>query len=86
MEGAVTLKTIHGRIHGKTIELDEAIDLADGAKVEIVIRPVQPSQPWGKGLQRSAGALADSWSGEDDEILAELHQDRERTISREIPE
>lgn len=80
------LKTVHGRIHGKIIELEEAIDLADGVHVEIVIRPVESARPWGEGLHRSAGALADSWTQEDDEILAELHQDRERTTSREIPE
>jgi len=80
------LKTIRGRIHGKTIEFDEAIDIADGVEVEIVIRATQSSRPWGEGLKRSAGALADSWTEEDDEILADLHQDRERTTPREIPE
>lgn len=80
------LRTIYGKIRGQTIELDQAIDLADGAKVEIVIRSAQPSLQWGEGLKRSAGAMSGFWTPEDDAILEELHQDREQMISRELPE
>ena len=41
-------KTIHGRVHGKTIELDEDLGVADGQEVEVQVKIVHPptsSQP-----------------------------------------
>ena len=34
-------KTIHGIVHGKTIELDEELGVADGQEVEVSIKIVQ---------------------------------------------
>ena len=41
-------KTIHGRIHGKTIELDEDLGVAEGQEVEVQVKIIQPSKKWGK--------------------------------------
>ena len=52
-------KTIHGKVHGKTIELDEDLGAAEGQEVEVRVRLVQPARKWGEGMLRTAGALAD---------------------------
>jgi hypothetical protein len=58
-----------------------------GNQVEIAVRVLASRSPtWGDGLKRCAGILANEWSDEDDRILEEIHQDRKRTSSREIPE
>lgn len=79
-------KTIHGRIHGKTIELDVDLGIADGEEVEVIVKPKKPKRPWGDGIKRSAGALADSWTEEDDRILSEIQEDRRQATHRKIPE
>ena len=79
-------KSIHGRIHGKTIELDEDLGIGDGEEVEVIVKPVKAKRPWGEGIKRSAGALADFWTEEDDRILKEIQEDRKRFTHREIPE
>jgi len=78
--------TIHGRVQGNTIVLDEPLGLPLGQDVEVVVTPISRRRPWGEGIRRSAGALADMWSEEDDRILSEIHEDRKRASSREIPE
>ena len=70
------IKPQHGVVHGRTIELSEALPLADGQEVEITIKLVPPKRPWGEGLRRSAGALAQAWSAEDDRILATIQDER----------
>ena len=77
---------IHGVIHGKTIELKESPGVPDGQEVEVVVTPVSRQRASGEGIRRSAGALADSWTDEDDRILAEIYEDRKRASHREIPE
>ncbi len=69
-------RTVHGKIHGKTIELDEDPGLAEGEDVEIVLKVVRTPKVWGEGVLRTAGALADDpyWDG----IMEEIHQDRKR--------
>jgi hypothetical protein len=57
-----------------------------GQQVEIQIRVVTRPESWGEGLKRCAGALASEWTEEDDRILEEIHQDRNRPSRREIPE
>ena len=51
-------KTIHGTVHGKTIELDEDLGVAEGQEVEVQVKIVQPRK-WGEGILRTDGALAD---------------------------
>ena len=79
-------KTVHGIVHGKTIELDEDPGVADGQQVEITIKTVPANKPWGEGLRRCAGTLADEWTEEDERILQEIHKDRKRDARKEIPE
>jgi len=69
---------IHGIVHGMTIELKESPGVPDGQEVEVVVRAVEPARPWGEGILRSAGALADDphWDG----IMAEIQ--RERKLER----
>ena len=67
-------KTIHGTVHGRTIELDEDLDVAEGQQVEVQVKVPRPTQQWGGGILRTAGALADDphW----DAIMDEIHQAR----------
>ena len=67
-------KIIHGRVHGKTIELDEELGVADGQEVEVQVKIVQPARKWGEGIFRSAGGWADH--SEMDAIMEKVHQDR----------
>lgn len=48
-------KTIHGIVHGKTIELDEEFGIADGQEVEVSVKIVQAKGKWGEAILRSAG-------------------------------
>ena len=68
------VKTVHGIVHGRRIELDEDLGLAEGQEVEVRVKIIQPSRKWGEGILRTAGALADDphW----DAIMAEIHQAR----------
>jgi hypothetical protein len=69
------IKTMHGKAHGRTIELDEDLGVADGQEIEIHVRMVSnmPRAP-GEGLLRTEGALAndEEW----DSVMAEVHQSR----------
>jgi len=67
-------KTIHGKVHGKTIELDEDLGVAEGQEVEVQVKIVGPVRKWGEGILRTAGALADDphW----DAIMEEIHRAR----------
>src|SRR5207247_1005223 len=69
----VMTKAIHGKVHGKIIELDEDLGLAEGQEVEVQVRVIAktPRTP-GEGFLRTAGALADD--PEWDEIMKEVHQ------------
>ena len=67
-------KTIHGKIHGKTIELDEDPGVGEGQEVEVQVTVVQPARKWGEGILRSAGGWVDY--PEMDAIMAKIHQDR----------
>jgi hypothetical protein len=79
-------KTVHGVMHGKTIELDEDLGVAEGQEVEVQVRVVPSTTMWGEGLRRCAGALANEWTEEDDRILNEIYLDRKRDTRKEIPE
>jgi hypothetical protein len=79
------IKTLHGRIRGRTIELDEDPGIADGQKVQVHIavfsKKKLPGPPpgWKPGQpSKTAGLLADSWTEEDDRILEEIYRDRKR--------
>ena len=69
-------RTVHGKIHGTTIELDEDPGLAEGQDVEIVLKAAGTRRAWVEGILRTAGALADDpdWDG----IMEEIYRDRKR--------
>jgi hypothetical protein len=68
-------KTVRGKVHGRTIELDEDLGMVEGQEVEVRLRIIQPVRKWGEGILRSAGALADD--PEWDTIMEQIYQDRE---------
>lgn len=78
-------KVMHGRVHGRTIELSEDSGLAEGQEVEVSMRAVPNGQECkpGDGLLRTEGALADDphW----DAIMEEIYQERKDDTRREIP-
>ncbi|MHB1422690.1 MAG: hypothetical protein ACYC3I_05735 [Gemmataceae bacterium] len=76
-------KVIHGKVHGRTIELTEDLGLAEGQDVEVQVKILPSARKWGEGILRTAGALADdpSW----DAIMEEIH--RQRKLERSpLPE
>ena len=77
-------KTMQGRVHGRTIELDEDPGVVDGQQVEITIKAVTSKEPWGEGLRRCAGALAGIPGLEEDMEL--ILRERKSARFREIPE
>ena len=40
-------KMVHGIVRGNTIEVTEALGVAEGQAVEVQITVVESSQPWG---------------------------------------
>lgn len=79
-------RTIHGVVRGKTIELEENPGVAEGEAVEITIKAIPSHRPWGEGLRRCAGALANDWTEEDDRILEQIDAERKRDPRSEISE
>jgi len=67
-------KTLHGTVHGKTIEFDEDLGVADGQAVEVQLKITQPTKKWGDGILRSAGG----WAAypEMAAIMEQIHQER----------
>ncbi len=79
-------RTMHGKVNGRTIELDEDPGVAEGQHVEITIKLVQFNRPWGEGLRRCAGALSGEWTEEDDRILEQIYEERKRDSRRDVLE
>jgi hypothetical protein len=78
-------KTIHGKVHGKTIELDEDLGVADGQEVEVQVRVIpKTARKPGEGLLRTEGALADDT--EWDAIMEEIYQARKLERRPPIPD
>jgi hypothetical protein len=75
-----------GVVHGKTIELADDPQLAEGEKVEVTIRPLEPKKARapGDGIRKSAGAIP--FDPKDDEILAQIYRDRKNSRRPEAPE
>jgi hypothetical protein len=67
-------KIVHGTVHGKTIELNEDLGVAEGQAVEVQVKIVQPTAKWGEGIRRSAGGWVDH--PEMDAIMEKIQQDR----------
>ena len=57
MENAM-IKTIHGKVHGRTIELTEDLGMSDGQDVRVQVTAVSPTPNTPNRLVQSAGLLA----------------------------
>jgi hypothetical protein len=68
------IQKLNGRVHGKTIELDSPLNIADGQAVAVTVCPISVSEPWGEGIKSSAGG----WAAypEMDEIMDRIHAER----------
>jgi hypothetical protein len=68
-------KTIHGKVHGRTIELDEDLGAAEAQEVNIQVRVISKvARPPGDGFLRTEGALADD--PEWDSIMEQIQRQR----------
>ena len=67
-------RTLHGKVHGKSIELEEDLGVADGQEVEVQVTILQPAKEWGEGIRRSAGGWANY--PEMDALMERIQQDR----------
>jgi hypothetical protein len=43
-------KTFHGVVHGRTIEPDEDLGMADGQEVEVKVNVLPPTRKRGEGI------------------------------------
>ena len=73
------MRSIHGILHGKIIQLDEDLGFSDGEEVDVIVKPINP-RTWGEGIHRSAGAAADV-PGFDD-VFEQLANERKAATSR----
>lgn len=73
--------TTHGRINGKTIELEDDLGVPNGQEVEVIVRVMQRHEPWGEGINRSAGAAADV--ADFDEVFAQIERERKAARFRD---
>ncbi len=73
-------RTIHGTLHGRTIELEEDVGLADGAEVEVLVQPAKRRQEWGEGIKRAAGVGADT--SDFDEVFEQIAKERRTATFR----
>ena len=74
---------LQGVVHGTTIELSENPGVADGQKVEVTVRVVNPQRKWGEGIMRSAGAAAGIPGV--DEAFEEIQRERKAAKYRDEP-
>lgn len=79
----ISKNNLRGIVRGKTIELSSDPGLQEGQEVEVSLRTSPLPTSWGEGLRRAAGALAGSWSDNDDALLNQLQHDRLRSNGRD---
>ncbi len=93
-EETTMTRTLYGKVHGKTIELDEDLGVAEGQEVEVHVRMIGPKKrlpgpPPGwrpGGTETAAGMMAEHWTEEDDRILEAIERDRHRPSTRKLLE
>jgi len=77
-------KRLNGVVHGKTVVLAADPHFAEGAEVEVAIRPLKPKPcvTVGEGIRRSAGA----WAAypEMEGIMAEIARARKESTRPEV--
>jgi hypothetical protein len=81
---------LRGVVRGRTVELDRDPGIEEHRMVDVILRSKQlpgPPPAWQPGsTETAAGMLADSWTPEDDRILEEIYDERQRSKFREIAE
>ena len=76
---------LHGRVHGKTIEFDEDLGLAEGQEVEVEVKAIpKAAVKTGEGFLRTEGALADD--DEWDAIMDEIYEARKLERRSQAPD
>jgi hypothetical protein len=78
------VKQVQGVIHGKTIELDHDLGIAEGQRVDVEVRVSSTARVWGEGILRSAGIAADVPGF--DGAFEQVQRDRELATTRDIDE
>ena len=78
------VRQVQGVIHGKTIELDQDLGIAEGQRVDVQVRLSSTSLHWGEGIQQSAGIAADVPGF--DEAFEQVQRDRESATMRDVEE
>lgn len=76
------IKSVHGRVHGKHIELDEDLGIPDGQEVELTVRATDREQSQEECIGRWAG-IAPEDEAEFNEIFAQLERERKSAMYRE---
>jgi hypothetical protein len=66
----------HGVVHGRTIEVEEDLGVAEGRRVELQVRIVAHRAAWGDGSHRSAGGWANC--PETNSIMKTIQRGRKR--------
>ena len=70
------VKTTHGKVHGKTIELDEELGVPEGQEVEVQVRVLPSPPPMSEGLAEIYAILGERYdSGYKD--TAERHNEHQ---------
>ena len=72
-------KTVHGIVHGRTIELAEDLGVVDGQAVEVYVRPITAN---GHGQEPSRAPLSLEEHEMDEQTAARLREIRERGEAR----
>ncbi len=68
------IRIVRGTVHGKTIQLEEDLGVAEGQEVKVHVDIEPPPNKWGEGIRRSAGGWEDH--PEMDAIMERIHQGR----------
>jgi hypothetical protein len=77
-------RQVQGVIHGKTIELDGDLGIADGQRVFVQVRVAATPRALWEGILRSAGIAAAAPGF--DEAFDQIQRDRQLATLRDVDE
>lgn len=78
------MTSMHGIIHGRTIELAADPGIADGQQVEVEVRAVSSAGKWGEGILRSAGGWHDHPELDDALQMIQRQRQQERRCQADM--